>query len=255
MTVAFTFTLLAAASSVLAQCTYSSLQGVTTSYISAQTSGEPTNFTSTSIYTENFLPADIATGILSQALTIDHTRSIHDTVACATFTEIVVANGPAHYVIGTQIRLIDGQVNQIDSIITTEGDWLFNATGTLRWAKQEEWRVIPEESRDTRETIQAGADAYLDLFNDPTVEVPWGTPCARLEGGLYSGSGQPNDTCNVGVPSGVPLVDRRYVIDETLGAVDVFLDFNGPGGRPDSHQFRLENGKLRFVHTMTYMRG
>ncbi|EAU87864.1 hypothetical protein CC1G_01511 [Coprinopsis cinerea okayama7 len=247
-----------------ASCTYASLQSLTSTYVDSQTQGDPTLLISNSLlpsitYTENFKPSSLSTSILSTPLKIDHTRSLHDTTQCATYTEIIVANGEAHYVIGTQIRLgEDGEsVEKIETIVTTEGDWLFNATATLYYASREDWFTIPEEERDTREAIQAGGDAYLDLFNDPTVQVPWGQPCARLEGGIYSGTipPSPDDTCNVGVPEGMPIVDRRYVIDETVGAVDVFVDFNGPGGRPDSHEFRLEKGKLRFVHTLTYMRG
>ena len=102
----------------------------------------------------------------------------------------------------------------------------------------------------------ASADAYLNLFNDKTVQVPWGTPCARLEGGLYtskSAPGQPlapTDTCNVGVPSGVPIVDRTYVIDVPHGAVAVLSHF-GKAQEPDFHVFRIEHGKLKYVHTIT----
>ncbi len=45
-------------------------------------------------------------------------------------------------------------------------------------------------------------------------------------------------------------MDRRYVIDETLGTVDIFLTF---GSIPDSHEFRVEKGKIRYVHTMSVM--
>lgn len=72
----------------------------------------------------------------------------------------------------------------------------------------------------------------------------------RLEGGLYGDPGV-NGSCAVGVPSGVPLTKRRYVIDEVVGAVDVLLEF-GKSGWPDSHLFRVEGGKLRYVHTLTH---
>ncbi|KAK1773756.1 hypothetical protein QBC45DRAFT_446654 [Copromyces sp. CBS 386.78] len=106
---------------------------------------------------------------------------------------------------------------------------------------------IPSSKRDTRAVIQAAGDAYLDLFNDKSVKVPWGSPCARLEGGSYV---QPS--CNVGVPSGIKNVNRRYVVDEVLGTVDVFFYF--AGAAPDSHEFRVEGGELRLVHTMTVMK-
>src|SRR5690606_2436350 len=94
-------------------------------------------------------------------------------------------------------------------------------------------------------------DAYLDLFKDKSVEVPWGAPCARLEGSAYTGRGLPTDSCNVGVPDDVDMADRRYIIDPVLGSVAVFLRM-GAKGRPDVHVFRIEDGKLRFIHTVTH---
>jgi hypothetical protein len=54
------------------------------------------------------------------------------------------------------------------------------------------------------------------------------------------------------VPSGVNIVARRFVVDETTGAVVAFCTF-GVGGLPDTHLFRVENGKLRYVHTLTHV--
>lgn len=243
--------------SAVADCSLSLLQSATESYVAAQGTGQLTNVTALAdnvVYTENFKTVDIKAGVISKPLKIDHRRSTYDTTACATFTELIVADSAHPYVIGTQIHFTDSKITKLDSLVTETGDWLFNVTGTLYWAKQENWGTIPEDKRDTRETIQKAADAYLDLFNDKKVVVPWGTPCARLEGGSYTGRGLPTDSCNVGVPSGVALVNRRYVIDETVGAVDVFLNFGGASGVQDSHEFRVEGGKLRYVHTMTNMK-
>jgi hypothetical protein len=46
------------------------------------------------------------------------------------------------------------------------------------------------------------------------------------------------------------MAERSYVIDPTIGAVDVMLKM-GPNKRADSHLFRIENGKIRFIHTVT----
>ncbi|KAF2262581.1 hypothetical protein CC78DRAFT_467779 [Lojkania enalia] len=251
------FSLVSAAliAQVSAQCTLNILKAVTDDILAAQTSGKSafSSLADTVSYTENRKKVDINTGVLSQALKIDHNRSQHDVVQCATFSEFIVTNSAKPYVIVTTARLDNTsyKVNQIDSIITTTGDWLFNVTGTYYWASRENWNEIPEAQRDTREVIKAAADAYLDVFNDKSVKVPWGSPCARLEGGAYTGRGQASDRCDVGVPSGVKLVNRQYVIDQNYGTVDVILDFGGPGGLPDSHEFRVEGGKLRYVHTLT----
>ncbi|MGA8013500.1 MAG: hypothetical protein WB949_13805, partial [Candidatus Acidiferrales bacterium] len=45
---------------------------------------------------------------------------------------------------------------------------------------------------------------------------------------------------------------RRFVVDETIGAVVAFCTF-GVGGLPDTHLFRIEKGKLRYVHTLTHV--
>ncbi len=236
-----------------ADCTREFLKTSADSLVAAQTAGDPSLLKPVAeglAYHENFAAATFKSGILATPLKIDHSRHSLDTTQCATYTELISAKGSKPYVLGTQMYFKDGAVSKIDTLISTTGDWLFNATGTLNWASKEDWGTIAEGKRDSRAVIQAAADAYCDIFSDKTVKVPWGYPCARLEGGSYTGNGGPNDKCDVGIPSGVSLVDRRYVIDETVGAVSVFLSFSGI---PDSHEFRVENGKLRFVHTITVM--
>ncbi|KAJ9145426.1 hypothetical protein NKR23_g5313 [Pleurostoma richardsiae] len=246
----------ASSTALAANCTRESLKTATDAYIAAQAGGKPAAWTalsSTTNYTENYKATSITSSILSQPLTLAHNRSSYDTTQCATYTELIVTDAAHPYVIGTQMRFSPdggGAATSIETLVTDRGDWLFNATGTYYWASREDWGMIPEAQRDSRAVIQAAADAYLDYFNDKSVKVPWGTPCARLEGGSYTGQGRPTDSCNVGVPSGVHLTQRRYVIDETVGAVDVHLSFES---LPDSHEFRIEGGKIRYVHTQTVM--
>ena len=54
------------------------------------------------------------------------------------------------------------------------------------------------------------------------------------------------------------ISNRRFVVDETIGSVVVFCTFgagnaDGGSGAPDTHLFRVENGKLRYVHTLTHL--
>ena len=104
-----------------------------------------------------------------------------------------------------------------------------------------------------QELINA-ANSYLDMFSDKFVKTPWGRPCARLEGGAYTNrNNDPNATCEVGIPAGVLyIVNRDYVVDEDLGVINVYCRFgNSSTGMPDSHTFRLVNGKLANVHTLS----
>jgi hypothetical protein len=179
-------------------------------------------------YTENNKNISTTSSVLSKKLTIDHRRTNYDLVNCATYTEVVAASGP--YVIGTQIRhAADGRVSSIDTVASTTGSWLFNATKTLEYVKAEDagWNPLPASAQSTREVIQSAGDAYLDMWSDAHAheKVPWGTPCVRLEGSAYTGKGLANDSCQPGIPnnhSQAPNTRRRYVIDQEMGSVSIF---------------------------------
>ncbi|KAJ9157627.1 hypothetical protein NKR23_g350 [Pleurostoma richardsiae] len=253
------------ASLTAARCQWSVLQDATDTYIYSQSTGKLEGiFTNSSVkYLENNRETDINKGVLSKPLVVDHTRTTFDQDACATYTELIVTDANDPHVIGTQIRYESSGENlsginalSVDSVVTTTGDWLFNASQTLAHVLKEDWGTIDLSKRDTREALKAAADSYLDLWGNSSSAVPWGTPCDRLEGSAYTGTGLTKDSCNVGIPSGQqpPNTDRRYVIDDTVGSVSVLCKFGSMRDAPDSHEFRLEGGKLRYVHTMTVMR-
>jgi hypothetical protein len=238
-------------------CSETDLNNVGDAYLVAQAQGDPTPLPLGTwvTYNEQMDLGTMSTGVLSKPLKIDFSRRLIDPLACQVYLEVIVTD-PAHpYVLGVALNSRGGQVGTIDMVATDKGDWLFNASRTLAYSKAEDWGVIPEADRNTRQEIIKAADAYLDLFNNPKSVVPWGTPCARLEGGMYTGKGEPGkptpeDSCNVGVPSGVPMVNRAYIVDVPHGAVSVSLRM-GKNERPDIHTFRIEKGKIRYVHTIT----
>ena len=106
------------------------------------------------------------------------------------------------------------------------------------------------------------ANAYFDVFKDFSTadKVPWNIPCARLEGSVYTGTRDPAaQACTMGkFPQPLNVTNRRYVIDETVGAVSIFhnfpwLDAGLPKdpGTPASQIFRVEHGKNRYIHEVT----
>lgn len=232
-------------------CSTELLTEIETSWLAAVESGSmfTMNLGEWVDYSENFVRSSLG-AFLDKPRKVDWHLTLKDLEGCRIFVEMVMLDEERPMVTATTIGNGFFGVGPFNNIVTDEGDWLFDAKATYEYARREDWSVIPEGRRNTREEIRAAADAYLDLFSDKSVDVPWGTPCARLEGGVYSGRGQPDDTCNVGVPEGIQLIERDYVIDESLGAVAVFLKF-GEKQRPDSHLFRIEDGKIRYVHTVT----
>ncbi|PVH67576.1 hypothetical protein DL98DRAFT_555090 [Cadophora sp. DSE1049] len=97
-------------------------------------------------------------------------------------------------------------------------------------------------------------NAYLNLFLDKKTVVLWGVLYARLESGSYTGKGQPTDSCNISVPSGFDLTNRRYVINKTVGSADIFLNFKSKTRLSNSYELRIKKGKIRFVYTITVQR-
>jgi hypothetical protein len=126
---------------------------------------------------------------------------------------VIVTNKENPYVLGTRLRVNHDKIAEIEILWTTTGYWLFNADTYLQYSSAEKWDIIPTGKRDTRDTLAAAANAYLDAFLEQKMDlVPWGFPCNRTEGGMHTGS-----------------------------------------GAPDTHLFRVENGKLRYVHTLTHL--
>ena len=97
----------------------------------------------------------------------------------------MIVTDKAHpYVLGTRLRVNHDKIAEIESMVTQQGDWLFNADNYYKWSPTEDWGVIPPDQRDTRDTLVAAANAYLDAFLEKKLDlVPWGYPCERTEGG------------------------------------------------------------------------
>ena len=258
-----TIAALTVATPALAQatCTRERLQEIADQYRAAQVDGraimhmrpmgEWVN------YNENFeLSSMTFGGVIASPHMVDWDRSFYDTAACTVYVESIITNPEHPYVLATMITARGspgsgaGTIAGFDVIVADKDDWLFDASKTLYYAQREDWSDIPEAQRNTRDELRAAADAYLNLFKDKSVQVPWGTPCARLEGSAYTGKGQPDDSCAVGVPDNIDMAERRYIIDPVVGSVAVFLRM-GPNRRPDAHVFRIEGGKIRYVHTVT----
>jgi hypothetical protein len=239
-----------------AACTRAELQAATSSYVEAQKSGNVAKLAlaDDAKFLENMIEIGKGDGLWNTALPIALSRSFHDATRCRTFTEIVVTEGDHQYVIGTRLYVDAGKITRVDSLVTDQGDWLFNANAYLKYSQAEDWSAPKPDARVAGQALINAANAYLDLFSDKFVEAPWGIPCARLEGGAYTNrNNDSNASCEVGIPPGVLyIVNRDYVVDEEMGVVNVYCRFgNSSTGMPDSHTFRLANGKFTNVHTLS----
>ena len=244
-----------------ASCTRTGLQAVVNKYIAAQKAGDTAMLplSENATYSENLKTIPIETGVISAALPVVFHRDFLDTTECRSFSEIVIT-GNLPYMLGVRLTVNGEMITEIESIVTMEGDWKFSADNYLKYLPEEDWHVLTPEERVDRKTLIDAANAWMDQFTYEDVKVPWGIPCARLEGGEYTGDG-PRATCKVGIPiETIEIVNRSYVVDEEMGTVNVFSRFGKTAadsplgetpGLPDSHTIRLIEGKLRYIHTIT----
>jgi hypothetical protein len=239
-------------------CTRASLQKGVDKYIGALKKGKPSlmPLTPQAKYIERRKTLKFGEGIWQKPLVIDLHRSILDVDICETFTEIISAKNNPQYVTGTRLKIENGKIAEVESLVSDKNDWLFNADDYLKYSSIENWDVLPPEKRTDRQTLIKVASDYFDIFQDYSAfsKVPWGIPCVRIEGGRYMNpNNDPNPTCTYGVPKGggVQMTNRRYIVDVDMGTVVGQVDFGGPKGLWDEHTFRLENGKLRYVHVIT----
>jgi hypothetical protein len=239
------------------ECDRCMLIEATESYIAAQEAGDLSRMTlaSNTTFKENMSEITKEKGLWNTPLSIAYHRSIYDVPRCKTFTEVIVTEGGHPYVLGTRLTVDEGKVTEIDSLVTDEDDWLFDAEVYLKYSKAEEWPLLHPDDRVSRQDLIDAGNQYFDfVFLDKGIRPPWGTPCARLEGGIYTNRENENrDTCQIPGPLGEMFVeDRTFVVDEELGAVNVFCRFGDSAtGMPDSHTFVLVNGKYRWIHTLS----
>lgn len=247
-------------STAASACTREGLIKAANAYLGAQIAGNPNTLslaTNSFTYSQNNKISNIATSLLSTPFAIDLNRTAADTVACASYTMWISASGSSPHVVSTQIRHANNDTNtitSIDTVAATTGDLFFDAAKTLSYIRAETWTPLPSSSQSSRALLKSIGDAYLDMWTNTTAAdtISWGTQCERVEGSMYT------SPCGANLPHGGSKKAngmRRYVIDETAGSVQISCQFDSLGAWPDSHEIRVEEGKVRYVHTVTVLRG
>lgn len=209
-------TTLAAGSPAAAQgnCARDTLEDVANRYVKAQQQG--------SIFTlpvgewvdyrENYGLVSTTTGVIGQASDFAWHVALVDTGNCRVFVQGMILK-PKPYVVGTRLAWSFNGLGQIDSVVTRPGNPQFDAQKAVDAAGKEDWSVIPEGKRDSRDALMSAAKAYL-------------------------------------AGSGPQLSSPEFTVDETKGAVAVTGHVGGDDGPAAADVFRIEGGKIRYVHQM-----
>ena len=192
-----------------AACTRATLTTATQALAQSLTSGDATKLplSTNATYHENLQTPTFTQGRLWAApLTLAHQRDFLDVTLCQAYSEIVVTAASHPYVLGFRLTVTAGKVSDVTSLVADAGDFHFDAMAFFTGTTTEDWSVLPEAQRPTRDAVIAAGNAYYDYFNDRTVVVPVASTCTRLEG-------TNNDPCLEALPpvGRVQVTERRRV--------------------------------------------
>jgi hypothetical protein len=234
-------------STPVAGCTRESLAGVVDAYFSALEARDATALPVAAgvKFTENGSAIALGDGLWQSAGAQLFRRNALDAERCGTLTQAVIEENGSPIIFGLRLGLVERKIAEIETYVARSTEFAFKPQGIIDGAAQDWEGILPVEQRSTREELNAAANAYFDLFQDPATAVPFGTPCDRWENGTQTTNGD----CSAGVPGGLAMTGRRYPIADTESGIAAgFVLFSG--SLLDFHMFKLKSGKIHIIHAV-----
>jgi hypothetical protein len=202
--------------------------------------------------TENGAQVAPGEGLWQTAGEVRFSRFLLDTQRCQVHFEAVMQDDGQDALVGSRVRVQGGQVTEIETYVTHEGDYfVFNADGLVQSDSQGpanlKWEdVVPDDQRSTRDELIEIANNYYESFGQTTPLAPIRDDCYRWENGQSMASGD----CSVGIGVGSPsmITHRRYpMVDIEAGVVVAYVMF---GNALDIHMFKVADGQVRRIDAL-----
>jgi hypothetical protein len=163
-----------------------------------------------------------------------------------------------------RLKVIEGKITEIETIIARERDFAFNVQKELE-TKDQDWdTILPPEKRISRKALADAANNYFALFAEgSTVSVPFAKICDRWENGLQT-TARDHDcspvTFRKQTNSNINHGPRRVWVDTEKGISVAFMAFGGGAtsseenptgsGLVDCHMFRMRDGEVDLIHAI-----
>ena len=241
-----------------ATCTRAGLTGVVDNYFKVVETHKMATLATTSSLriTENGQDMKAGEGLLASGGKTLLRRDVIDTERCAAVSEAVteetVEGALTQAVMAVRLKVEDGKVSEIETLVTREKDQktFYNPKALLATADQDWKTPLPAAARKSRAFMNDVANKYFSAFTKDKVEDgPYAEVCHRWEGGLQTTA--KNGKCS---PQGTGLVlnhtHRRFPVTDTeLGITTGFMNFGG--GLPDVHIFKFnEKGEVYLINAV-----
>ncbi|GEM_PF-451945 len=160
-----------------------------------------------------------------------------------------------------RLKIENGKVTEIETIIAREKDFAFNPQGLLQ-TKEQDWEtILAPDKQALRKVLADAANNYFALFAEgSTVSVPFAKVCDRWENGFQT-TARDHDCSPVSfrkaIGASINHGPRRVWVDTEKGLSIAFMMFGGGAtandqnptgsGLVDCHMFRMRNGEVDLI--------
>jgi hypothetical protein len=244
-------------------CSRDELQALADDYLAALAAHHPEGLPLASDVkaTENGEEVEPGEGLWQSAGEARFTRTVVDPERCGTHTQAVLDDGGQEAIFGVRLQLADGEISEVETYVTHEGDYFLFSPDGLAESDQVEGPIttwdepVPEEQRATRQELADIADSYFESFGPAGYVAPMRQDCWRWENGQRTTAGD----CTVGLPAegtgrgNEMITNRRYqVADVETGVVVAYVRFLDA---LDFHMFKVVGGEIRLIQAVVTASG
>ena len=232
-------------------CTRALLSSTTDAYFTALAAHDPSTLplADSVKFTENGEVATIgAAGLWQTAGALVYKHTALDTEACSAMSQAVVPDGSMNIPFALRLKLVNGEITEVETIAVRPGDYSLGASNTAALAasgNSVNWDdPVPAADRNTREEIIAWMNKYFRMFPAGVCNVT--SACRRIEngGGNFTCSAGASCSPNQPGPSDDELVPRLILADVETGLGVGFTMFQG---NTDMHIFKMFGDQVHGV--------
>jgi hypothetical protein len=242
------------------ECTRDLLDGLLDDYFAALSAGDPSSLplASNVKFTENAKASQIgSTDFWKNAGDTKYSQRALDTTACSAAAQAVIPENTTDLPVGLRIKVVGGQLTEIESIVVRPGDYTAsfavasNPAAIIDIAEDIGWHdEVPQAERPTRQQLTSWVDKYFRAFPSGVCNVT--SACRRLENGGGNFSCGTGASCSATTPTtGGEFVPRVIVVDELRGIAAGFTIFDyQTTGHLDMHMIKMSGGQVHAVHAI-----
>jgi len=230
-----------------AGCPRATLSSTVDAYYEALAAHDSSTLTlaSNARFTENATEKKLGTGLVwPTAGAVEFKRSLLDTDTCNSVTESVIPNSGSDTIYGLRLKLVGGQISEIETIVVDpKSGWFPTPMGLLNSASDNWEMTLPADQQTPRSKMEDIVKGYFQLFaNGDVSSFPFASDCKRLENGFSPGA------CNFGIGGLGAMVPRLIAVDTEAGIAAGFVLF--AGSLDDFHMFKIGAGQVHGVHAV-----